>query len=225
MTGPAYAHARLLAELDEDFRATRGYTGIDRMSPRVRAALAAVDRSAFIPQDLRHRAWDNLPLPIGSGQTISQPFIVALMSEVLGVRNEDVVLEIGTGCGYQTAILARLARVVISIERLPDLARGAGARLHGLGVTNATVHVADGYFGWAPDAPYARIIVTAAARGEVPPPLLAQLAPGGTLVAPVERASGEQDLLLVQRAADGSLAERNLLPVAFVPLTGGPARD
>jgi len=216
------ARDRLLSEIEADFRATRGYTGIDRMSPRVRAALGAVDRAAFVPPEFAARAYDNLPLPIGHGQTISQPFVVALMSEVLQIETGDVVLEIGAGCGYQTAVLARLAREVISIERLPDLARAARERLHRMGVANATVHTGDGYYGWSERAPYPCIMVTAAARQGVPPPLLGQLAGGGRLVAPVEGPEGNQDLLLVRRTVDGTLSSRALLPVAFVPLTRDP---
>jgi len=216
------ARVRLLSEIDADVRATRGYTGIDRLSPPVRAALEAVDRAAFVPADLAGRAYDNLPLPIGHGQTISQPFVVALMSEVLHVEPDDIVLEIGAGCGYQTAVLARLAREVISIERLPELARAARERLHRMGIANASVHTGDGYYGWPERAPYPCIMVTAAARAGVPPPLLGQLADGGRLVAPVEGPDGSQDLLLVKRAADGTLSSRALLPVTFVPLTRDP---
>ena len=218
----ASARAQLLSEIDADMHATRGMTGIDCLSARVRDALCDVDRAQFVSPELRERAWDNQPLPIGCGQTISQPFIVALMSEALGIEPDDVVLEIGTGCGYQTAVLARLARRVVSIERLPELAGSASTRLRELGVANVEVHAADGYYGWAARAPYRRIIVTAAAYARVPPPLLEQLAAGGRLVAPVQDPGAGQDLLLVERSSEGVLIERALLPVSFVPLTGGP---
>ena len=185
---------------------------------RVLAALARVPRERFVPEAVRPDAWANVALPIGAGQTISQPYVVAIMTAALRLRGPERVLEIGTGSGYQTAILAELAAEVVSVERHASLAAGAAALLRDLGYANVAVHVGDGTTGWAEAAPYDRIIVTAAGP-RVPPPLLAQLNPaGGRIVIPV----GEpHDQMLVAVERDGEqIHEQPLGPVRFVPLIG-----
>jgi protein-L-isoaspartate(D-aspartate) O-methyltransferase len=184
--------------------------------PRVLAALREVPRHAFVPEALRPFAYADQPLPIGHEQTISQPYIVAAMSELAQLRPGDRVLEIGTGSGYQAAVLARLAREVYSIEILAPLAERARATLSQLGVDNVTVRAGDGYQGWPEKAPFAAILVTAAPP-VVPAPLKEQLAPGGRLVIPV--GSGEQELRVITRGERG-FEERSVLPVRFVPMTG-----
>jgi protein-L-isoaspartate(D-aspartate) O-methyltransferase len=186
------------------------------LHPRVLAALQVVPRHRFVPPAASARAYEDVPLAIGHEQTISQPFVVALMTDLLRVKPRDRVLEVGTGCGYQTAILARLARQVCSIERIPELSHAAEARLCELGCDNALLRSGDGALGWVERAPFAAIVVTAAAP-EVPPALLEQLAPGGRLVAPIG-VRGAQHLQLLERDAAGVLTRRELLPVAFVPL-------
>ncbi len=188
--------------------------GID---PRVLQIMSRVPRHRFVPPELAGDAYENIPLPIGHGQTISQPYIVGLMTEALALRPDDIVLEVGTGCGYQSAILSLVARLVYSVEIVPDLARESSLRLEGLGYRNVEVRCSDGYLGWPEHAPYDAICVTASAP-EVPPPLLAQLAPGGRMVIPVY-----DDLLLVTKDDRGHVRQRSLCPVAFVPLTR--ARD
>jgi protein-L-isoaspartate(D-aspartate) O-methyltransferase len=185
---------------------------------RVLSALALVPRERFVPRASLADAWANIALPIGERQTISQPYVVALMTEALHLDGSERVLEIGTGSGYQTAILAELAGEVISIERLASLAEGARALLTELGYGNVTIHVGDGTTGWADAAPYDRIIVTAAAP-RVPPPLLVQLSPrGGLLVIPVGEPH-DQYLIAVTRDGD-RIRQRSLGPVRFVPLVG-----
>jgi protein-L-isoaspartate(D-aspartate) O-methyltransferase len=169
-----------------------------------------------VPKHLRALAYRNSPLPSGEGQTISQPYIVALMTDLLETRPDQVILEIGTGSGYQAAVLARLVRHVYSIEIVETLADRAAATLAGLGVGNVSVRVGDGGLGWPEHAPYDGIIVTAAGTG-VPDALVDQLKPRGRLVMPVGR-DGYQDLIVATKAADGTIETRAVLPVAFVPL-------
>ncbi len=184
---------------------------------RVLAALARVPRHAFVPPHLLPHAYEDRPLPIGHGQTISQPYIVALSTEALALRPLDRALEIGTGSGYQTAILAELAGEVYTVERVPELAASAEERLRTLGYTNVRFRVGDGTLGWPEEAPFDAILVTAAAP-RVPNPLLAQLAPGGRMVIPVGgRVS--QELVLVRRDGD-RWVQRRLCPCTFVPLIG-----
>lgn len=188
---------------------------------RVLAAIAQVPREWFIPEDLRPRADDDRPLPIGHGQTISQPFIVAYMTERLHLAGTERVLEVGTGSGYQTAILAHLAEEVFSVEIVPELATRARALLHGrLGLANVRLRAGDGSEGWPEEAPFDRVIVTAAAPA-VPPALVDQLAPGARMILPVGADPDAQVLRVVDRAPDGALAETDLLGVRFVPLTHG----
>jgi protein-L-isoaspartate(D-aspartate) O-methyltransferase len=185
--------------------------------PRVLEAMARVPRHHFVPESLADRAYDDSPLPIGEGQTISQPYMVAWMTELLGIGENDKVLEIGTGSGYQAAILCELAAQVISIEKFPDLAREAGERLASLGYRNIAIHVGDGTLGWPQEAPYDGIIVTAGAPS-VPQPLLEQLADGGRLVIPVG-SSGMQMLNVIKRKGNDYQAREEGTCV-FVPLIG-----
>ena len=211
---------RLIAEIEDEARATARWTGRAVFAPAVLAALRKVRRAAFVAARDEDRAYVNAPLPIGHGQTISQPFIVALMTDLLELRRSDRVLEVGTGSGYQAAVLAELADAVASIEVIPELAKRARAALAQQGYAGIALRVGDGGLGWAELAPFDAIIVTAAAR-EIPPALVAQLAPGGRMVIPVGAPGGEQELRLLTKAADGSVSVRPVLAVAFVPLTGG----
>lgn len=184
-------------------------------SPRVLAAMAWVPREWFVSRDLEPDAYRDGPLPIGNGQTISQPFIVALMTDALHPRRSHRVLEIGTGSGYQTAVLAHLVRRVYTIERLPDLLVEAEVRCERLGLTNITTRLGDGAAGWPEAAPFDGIIVTAAAP-RVPEPLLAQVAVGGRIVVPIGD-QAEQELVILEREAEG-WRERSEGGVRFVPL-------
>ena len=188
--------------------------------PAVLAALSRVPRHAFVPPAMRARAYDDSPLPIGHGQTISQPYIVGFMTEMLALRPEHRVLEVGTGSGYQAAILAEIVERVVSMEIVAPLARATARRMQEMGFSNLTLRSGDGYFGWPAEGPYDAIIVTAAA-GHVPPPLIAQLKPGGRMAIPVGESAWTQNLLLVEKDADGGVTTRNLMAVRFVPLTGG----
>ena len=201
-------------------RATESWTGRRHLAPRVRAALLAVRREAFVPESSRGEAYANHPLRIGHGQTISQPFIVALMTELLDPAPDHVVLEVGTGSGYQAAVLAALVRQVYSIEIIAALSEQAAAALAQQGVGNVTLRIGDGQAGWAEHAPYDGIIVTAAGP-TVPPALVAQLRPGGRMVIPLGEPFSDQMLTLVVKDADGNVTHKDALPVAFVPLTGG----
>jgi len=193
--------------------------GRETIDPRVLAALGRVPRHEFVSPLLRFSAYDNRPLPIGHGQTISQPYIVALMTDLLVPRPDSVILEVGTGSGYQAAVLAELVRQVYSIEIIAALAESASERLASIGYTNVEVRHGDGYHGWAEHAPFDGIVVTAAAP-HVPPPLVEQLKPGGRLVIPVGLPGCIQQLQVVEKQADGSSISRDILMVAFVPLTG-----
>jgi len=216
-------HDLLLDEIRAEAWATRQYTGRATFDERVLAALRGVPRHAFVPDDLRHGAYANHPLPIGYGQTISQPYIVALMTDLIRPQAEDVVLEIGTGSGYQAAVLSRLVKQVYSMEIVDALALEAGARLKQLGYANVQVRAGNGRQGWPEHAPYDSILVTAAAAA-IPAALVAQLKPGGVLVIPVGARHAAQDLVLVTRHADGRVEQKQVLPVVFVPLTGAPDR-
>ena len=184
---------------------------------RVLAAIARTPRRLFVPPSFQDDAEADRPLPIGHGQTISQPYIVALMTEWLQLSGEERVLEIGTGSGYQAAILARLAREVFSVEILADLSERAAAALHAAGIDNVHLRVGDGSRGWPEEAPFDRIIVTAA-PARIPDALLVQLAPGGRLVVPVGGDPERQLLHLVVKGPRGELEARQILPVRFVPL-------
>jgi protein-L-isoaspartate(D-aspartate) O-methyltransferase len=193
--------------------------GRDHIMPNVLRVMRTVPRHEFVPTNLRDEAYADRPVPIGYGQTISQPFIVALMTDLLNIQPIDVVLEIGTGSGYQAAVLAHLARQVYSIEIIPGLVESAADRLQRLGYSNVSTRLGDGYYGWAEAAPFDAIIVTAAAS-HIPPPLIGQLRPGGRMVIPVGASFALQYLVLVEVDAEGRTKTRQLLPVRFVPLTG-----
>lgn len=210
---------RMLHDIGWETSETRAWIGKTELDPRVLEAMKQVPRHAFVPQGLADWAYDNGPLSIGRGQTISQPFIVALMSDLLAPQPHHVVLEVGCGSGYQSAVLSRLVKQVYSLEIVPELAQEAQDCLTRLGYGNVTVRQGDGYQGWPEHAPFDGIIVTAAAP-EIPQPLLEQLKPGGRMVIPVGLPYMRQDLLLVEKNRDGAVTTRNILPVAFVPLTG-----
>ena len=201
-------------------RETGAESGRSRFAEAVMAAMEKVPRPRFVPPEQLASAYDDRPLPIGHGQTISQPFIVALMTDLLDLKPGDRVLEIGTGCGYQAAVLAELAREVYTIEIVAALAREAQARLAALGYRNVSVRAGDGYRGWPEQAPFDAIIVTAAAPA-VPPALLDQLKPGGRLVIPVGAQWQPQELLVLDKDAAGAVARRRVLGVRFVPMVGG----
>jgi protein-L-isoaspartate(D-aspartate) O-methyltransferase len=217
--GFAEARERMVAEVEAYGADVE--VALDRpwLDPRVLEVMRRVPRHAFVPERQRSAAYANRPLPIGYGQTISQPFIVALMTDLLLVDEGDVVLEVGTGSGYQAAILAELVREVHTIEIIPELATTAAATLDEHGYANVTVHVGDGWYGLPEAAPFDAIIVTAAA-GSIPPPLLAQLRPGGRMAIPVGPPFLLQYLMLVEKGPAGAIRTRQTLPVAFVPLTG-----
>jgi protein-L-isoaspartate(D-aspartate) O-methyltransferase len=210
---------QLLRAVELDFAQTAGATGLPQPSDAVRDALAAVPRHRFVPPELADAAYDNRPLPIGHGQTISQPFIVALMTELAALGPGDAVLEVGTGCGYQTALLARLARTVHSVEIVQALSDAARERLEALGIRNVELHTGDGHLGWAAGAPYDAIVVTAAPP-QVPPALVEQLRPGGRLVLPLGGQHDVQDLCVIRKRPDGSVERARKLAVQFVPMTG-----
>jgi len=208
----------MLRDIEAEVAATRDEIGKRSLDERVMAAIARVPRERFLPLACRFMAFDNGAVPIGHGQTISQPYIVALMTDLLAPRPDGVILEVGTGSGYQAAVLAELVRQVYSVEIVEPLARAAAERLAALGYANVAVRHADGYHGWPEHAPYDGIIVTAAAP-HVPEPLIGQLKPGASLVIPVGAPGSIQALQVFTRRQDGSCAVRNVIAVAFVPLT------
>ena len=212
-------YAALRADLVEEVRAYAGYAGDSPFSDEVLETLGRVERHLFVPPGQVRYAYENRPLPIGHGQTISQPYIVALMTDLLGPDDSDVVLEVGTGSGYQAAVLAELVDHVYSIEIIEPLATSARERLKRLGYDNVTTKLGDGYYGWEEHAPFDSIIVTAAAS-HVPPPLIEQLKPGGRMVIPVGGRFMTQLLLLLEKGDDGEVVTRQIGAVRFVPLTG-----
>lgn len=215
---PSAAAERMLRAIEADFRDTRASTGIAAPSPALRRALLAVPRERFVPQSLADVAYENRPLPIGEGQTISQPFIVALMTELLQLAPGARVLEVGTGSGYQAAVLAELGARVYSIEIVAPLAARARADLDAAGYRAVVTRVGDGYQGWPDEAPFDGIIVTAA-PDHVPPALIEQLKPGARLVIPVGPHWLSQELRVIRKDADGRTVTQRTLPVRFVPLT------
>jgi protein-L-isoaspartate(D-aspartate) O-methyltransferase len=214
------ARERMLAEIEAMYADTRGETGLGAMSAAVRKAMGKVERHRLIPEGQRDLAYRNHPLPIGGGQTISQPYIVALSTDLLGLKGGESVLDVGTGSGYQAAVLAEIAARVYSIEVIPALGNQARQRLEELGYRNIEVKIGDGYQGWREKAPFDGIVVTAAAP-RMPPALVEQLKPGGRMVIPVGVEGGIQYLLLVEKRADGTASEKRVLPVRFVPLVPG----
>lgn len=215
-----YAAARqaMVRIVEGDVVATSSYTSVDVLDARVRDALGAVPRHLFVPEGQRGSAYENRPLPIGEGQTISQPYIVAMMTQLADVDAGARVLEIGTGSGYQAAVLAEMAGHVYTIEIIDSLAERAAATLEALGYDNVSVRAGDGYLGWPESAPFDAILVTAAPE-TVPEPLIEQLAVGGRLVIPVGPESRTQSLQVLQKNDDGAVTTRDVLPVRFVPFT------
>jgi protein-L-isoaspartate(D-aspartate) O-methyltransferase len=193
----------------------------DIVDPAVLAAMGRIPREQFIPDALWECAYDDAPLPIGHQQTISQPYIVALSSQLVRPRQSDRGLDIGTGSGYQAAVLAELIEHVDSVELVEPLAEQAAERLRRLGYHSVSVHLGDGYQGWPEHAPY-DVIIVAAAAPEIPRPLIDQLAIGGRLVIPVQRSHAQQQLLLIEKEPDGSLSTTEVAPVSFVPLVSPP---
>ena len=209
----------MMAAIRADVIATRSYIGKGSLNPEVLAVMGRVPRHAFVPDDVQPAAYENRPLPIGYGQTISQPYIVALMTDLLEPSPDDIVLEVGTGSGYQAAVLAELVAKVYTIEIIPELARRAAKRFERLGYENIATRQGDGYFGW-PDLDHVDSIIVTAAADHVPPPLVRQLKKGGRMVIPVGQRFSVQHLLLITKEDDGNLETRQILPVRFVPLTG-----
>lgn len=217
------ANERMLQEIERELRYTQQFLRFDKLSEPVRQALLTVPRHSFVPDALQDAAYDNGPLPIGDGQTISQPYIVAIMTELLNLTPDSHVLEIGTGSGYQTAVLARVAAQVYSIEINASLARRATKRLKLLSFDNIETRFGDGYTGWPEAAPFDAIMLTAATPA-IPPKLFEQLRPGGRLIAPIDNGF-DQELMLFTKSDEGAITERKLLPVAFVPMTGKARTD
>ncbi len=215
-----YASARAdMVTVIEYYATLARDAGDAKFNDEVIRALASVERHQFVPRQQILHAYENRPLPIGHGQTISQPYIVALMTELVEPEPDDVVMEIGTGSGYQAAVLAELVDHVFSIEIIEALASEAQQRLTRLGYDNVTTRRADGYYGWLEHAPYDAIVVTAAAS-HVPPPLIQQLKPGGRMVVPVGGRFMTQQLLLLEKTEDDEIITRQIAAVRFVPLTG-----
>ncbi len=214
-------HREMLRTIEREVTMTRHMIGRDRLAGRVMAAMGEVPRERFVPLAERRLAFDNGPLPIGCGQTISQPYIVALMTDLLEADENSVVLEIGTGSGYQAAVLSRVVKRVYSVEIIDTLHQRAQQTLAQLGYDNVVCRCGDGYHGWPEHAPYDGILVTAAAPA-IPPPLIDQLKPGARLVIPVGPPFGYQELRVVEKSGSGEVRERTVLGVAFVPLTREP---
>jgi protein-L-isoaspartate(D-aspartate) O-methyltransferase len=207
---------QMITEIVTEAALTVGHTGRASFSDRVMRVIGSMPRHEFVPVELQPYAYLNRPLPIGYEKTVSQPFIVALMTDLLAPEADNVVLEVGAGAGYQAAILAELTKRVYTVDIIEELARGAERRLKRLGYENVEVTVANGYYGWPEHAPYDRIMVTAASD-LIPPPLLAQLKPGGRMVIPTG-IPDKQTLVLVEKSAAGSLSAREILPVRFSEL-------
>jgi protein-L-isoaspartate(D-aspartate) O-methyltransferase len=214
----------MLHDIEIEARYTRELIGREAFAARVMQAMGEVPREKFVPPNMLGAAFENGPLPIGHGQTISQPYIVALMTDLLETDADHSILEIGTGCGYQTAILSVLCARVYTVEVVRELGAAAAARLQSLGYRNIEFLIGNGYDGWPDHAPYDGIIVTAAAS-HIPPALVEQLKPGGRLVIPVGEPYGYQNLMLVEKDERGEIRTHTILGVAFVPMveTGRPA--
>lgn len=205
--------------IEKDVKATSRYLDTEALDPKVIEVIAKVPRHKFVSPRTIDNAYKNIPLPIGHGQTISQPYIVAIMTDLLKLSEDDIVLEIGTGSGYQAAVLAELVKQVYTLEIIEPLGKQAQQRFKKLGYNNITTKIADGYYGWKKHAPYDAIIVTAAAS-HIPHPLIAQLKPGGRMMIPVGGNFMTQQLLLINKDEEGKIETRQMLPVRFVPLTG-----
>jgi len=209
---------QMLQDIELEVKLTRNMIGRSAFDSRVMQAMKEVPRHEFVPIGARHEAYYNGPLPIGHGQTISQPYIVALMTDLLEPTEDDVVLEIGTGSGYQAAILSRVVKQVYSLEIIEGLSLSAAETLERLGYDNVQCRVGDGYDGWAEHAPFDGILVTAASPN-IPQPLVDQLKPGARLVIPIGLPYSHQELMLVEKQASGEISVTDVLGVAFVPLT------
>ena len=209
----------LVREIEQDVRDTAAFLNRGALDERVMHAIATVPRHEFVQSDDRRFAYENRPLPIGHGQTISQPYIVAIMTDLIEPGAGCRVLEIGTGSGYQAAILGQLCDQVYTVEIIEPLGIAARERLSRLGYRNVEVRLGDGYYGWEQHAPFDAIVVTAVAS-HVPPPLLRQLKPGGRMILPIGTRFTTQELVLVTKTDDGRVTTRQILPVRFVPLTG-----
>jgi protein-L-isoaspartate(D-aspartate) O-methyltransferase len=219
--GDKYTVARLsmIQAIEDDVKETSLYLDKEALDPLVMNSMGKVPRHEFVPDRMRGLAYENRPLPIGYSQTISQPYIVALMTDLLKPKKTDKVLEVGTGSGYQAAVLSGLVNKVFTIEIINALGEQAKERLWRLDYENVVVRIGDGYYGWPEQAPFDAIVVTAAAS-HIPPPLIKQLKPGGKMVIPVGSRFMVQQLLLVEKAVSGKTTTRQILPVRFVPLTG-----
>lgn len=218
--GFAAERRAMVAEISALARETQSETGQGLFSAQVMEAMGKVPRHLFVPLEVRHHAYRNRPLPIGYGQTISQPFLVAYMTELLKVNKDSKVLEVGAGSGYQAAVLGELVKEVYTIEIIKPLAERASETLKSNGYANIQVQVGDGYYGWKKHAPFDAIIVTAVAS-HVPPPLIQQLKRGGRMLIPLGSSFMPQHLVLVEKDMQDRVRTRELLPVRFVPLTGG----
>lgn len=211
---------QMVEEIEAEVRETRAWLGKSALDPRVMAAMAKVPRHEFVSPREEHLAYVNAPLAIGHGQTISQPYIVAVMTDMVALEGDHMVLEVGAGSGYQAAILAEVVKQVYTIEIVPALAEQAREVLTRLGYANVALSTGDGRLGWEEHVPFDAIVVTAAAR-KVPPALIDQLKPGGRMAIPIGGRFMNQDLTLVEKAMDGKVSKRSILPVAFVPLVKG----
>jgi len=210
---------QMINDINEMVGFTSTYIGKSRLDSKVMAAMEKVPRHEFVPKSIRSMAYLNRPLPIGNGQTISQPYIVALMTDLAELTEDSIVLEIGTGSGYQAAVLAELVKHVYTIEIIEELGKRAERDLQRLGYTNISVKIGDGYHGWPAHAPFDVILVTAAPEN-VPSALIKQLKAGGKLIIPVGRQSSNQSLIVIEKDLNGDIQQRDILPVGFVPLTG-----
>lgn len=209
----------MIRDIEAEVELTRRYIGKSAFDPRVMDAMKRVPRDEFVPSELRAYAFYNGPVSIGYGQTISQPYIVALMTDLLNSEPNDIILEVGTGSSYQAAVLSLLVKKVYTVEIIAELAQDARDRLRRLGYPNVETRIGDGYYGWPEHAPYDGIIVTAAAPA-IPGPLVEQLKTGGRLVIPIGLPYQYQELLMIEKREDGEIETHSVLGVAFVPLTG-----
>jgi protein-L-isoaspartate(D-aspartate) O-methyltransferase len=211
---------QMVREIRQSVEDTTRYIGRSALNERVMSAMGTVPRHEFVPPSEQSSAYQNRPLPIGHGQTISQPYIVALMTDLVNLDEQDTVLEIGTGSGYQAAILSELVNKVYTIEIVEALGLSAAKRLRKLGFNNIETRIGDGYYGWPEQGPFDAIVVTAASS-HIPPPLVQQIKPGGIMLIPVGSQFQVQQLTLVRKDQKGGVITRQVLPVRFVPLTGG----
>ena len=215
----AKQRAQMIKEIEVDVHLTSRYLGKPVLDERILRVIGTVPRHEFVLPNYLSNAYENRPLPIGFGQTISQPYIVAIMTDLLALKPDMVVFELGTGSGYQAAVLAGLVKQVYTMEVIAPLGERAKQTLQRLGYRNVEVRIGDGYYGWEEQAPFDAIIVTAAGD-HIPPPLVRQLKAGGRIIIPVGGSFLTQQLILVEKSADGTTRTREILPVSFVPITG-----